>query len=92
MVFMKRLIHNNMTVSQQFALMQKFEEITDQAWRVAAPVGSYNNANLKRDFVEEKFGIRCKVLITESVLNQGRLVEPRVVDEKKCLFYLIKTQ
>jgi hypothetical protein len=32
------------------------------------------------------------VLITESVLNQGRLVEPRVVDEKKCLFYLIKTQ
>lgn len=89
---MKRLIHNNMTVSEQFALMQKFEETTDQEWRVNAPVGSYTDANMKRDFVEEKFGIRCKVLITDSVLHQGRLVEPRVVDEKKCLFYLIKTQ
>lgn len=89
---MKRLIHNNMTVSEQFALMKKFEETTDQAWRVNAPVGSYSDANLKRDFVEEKFGIRCKVLRTDSVLNHGRLVEPRVVDEKKCLFYLIGSQ
>jgi len=92
MVFMKRLIHNNMTVSEQFALMKQFEEVTDQAWRVHAPVGSYNNADLKRDFVEERFGIRCKVLITDSVLHQGRLVEPRIVDEKKCLFYLISIQ
>lgn len=89
---MKRLIHNNMTVSEQFALMQKFEETTNQAWRVHAPVGQYDNASLKRDFVEEHFGISCKVLITESILDQGRLVEPRVVDEKKCLFYLIKSQ
>lgn len=89
---MKRLIHNNMTVSEQFALMKQFEEITDQAWRVHAPVGAYGNVNLKRDFVEERFGIRCKVLITKSVLNNGRLIEPRVVDEKKCLFYLISTQ
>jgi hypothetical protein len=44
------------------------------------------------EFYKEKFGIRCKVLITESVLNQGRLGEPRVVDEKKCLFYLISIQ
>lgn len=90
---MKRLIHNNMTVSEQFALMHKFTEITDQAWRVSAPVGSYNDVNLKRDFIEERYGICCKVLYTADVrYGLGKLVEPRVVDESKCLFYLIKTQ
>lgn len=87
---MKRLIHNNMSVSEQFKLFQQFRDITDQAWRVNAPVGSYNNVNLKRDFIEERFGIRCKVLYTSDVRNEeGQLVEPRIIDEKKCLFYLI---
>jgi hypothetical protein len=90
---MKRLIHNNMTVSEQFNLMQQFRDITDQAWRVHAKTGEYENAYLKRDFIEERFGIRCTVQNTDKLYpNVGRLLEPRVVDEKKCLFYLISIQ
>ena len=89
---MKRLIHNSMTVSEQFALMEKFVEITDQAWRVHAKHGDYENINLKRDFVEERFGISCKIMKSQHEWMGHKLVEPRVADEKKCLFYLISTQ
>lgn len=89
---MKRLIHNNMTVSEQFKLMHQFTEITDQAWRVHAKTGTYENLESKRDFIEERFGIRCKVLKSVNTYPGDRLVEPRVVDEKKCLFYLIAVQ
>lgn len=89
---MKRLIHNNMTVSEQFALMRQFEETVDQAWRVHAKTGDYEKIELKRDFVEERFGIRCKVQASQNHWMGLRLVEPRVVDEKKCLFYLISIQ
>lgn len=90
MTELKRLIHNNMTVSEQFKLMNKFAEVTDQAWRVNAKHGEYEKIDLKRNFVEERFGIRCKVLYTDNSYNpQGRLVEPRIVDEKKCLFYIL---
>ena len=89
---MKRLIHNNMTVSEQFALMKKFEDTVDQAWRVHAKTGTYENIEAKRDFVEERFGIRCKIKESVHHWMGKQLIEPRVVDEKKCLFYLIATQ
>jgi len=94
MVRMKRLIHNSMTVSEQFALMQQFTDTVDQAWRVHAPHGSYENIAAKRDFIEDRFGICCKVIKNNNAFDdpQGKLVEPRVVDEKKCLFYLISIQ
>lgn len=88
---MKRLIHNNMTVSEQFALMKKFDETVDAAWTKHSSKQDRYNVELKKEFVEERFGIRCKVLVTDSVIHQGRLVEPRIVDEKKCLFYLIQS-
>ena len=89
---MKRLIHNNMTVSEQFVLMQQFTDTVDQAWRVHAKSGEYENIDLKRDFVEEHFGIRCKVKESQHHWMGCQLVEPRIVDEKKCLFYLISIQ
>jgi hypothetical protein len=90
---MKRLIHNNMTVTEQFKVFSEFRDFTDQEWKNHATPSEYRNVNLKRDFIEERFGIRCKVLYTSDVRNEeGQLVEPRIVDEKKCLFYLIKNQ
>ena len=91
MGIMKRLIHNRMTVSEQFTLMHQFIEITDQAWRVNAEHSDYDNIEKKRDYIEERFGICCKVLHTNNVFPP-KLVEPRIVDEKKCLFYLIGIQ
>ena len=89
---MKRLIHNKMTVSEQFHLMQQFENTVDQAWRVHANHGEYESITAKRDFVEERFGIRCKIMKSQHHWIGSKLVEPRVVDEKKCLFYLISVQ
>ncbi len=86
---MKRVIPNNITVSEQFVLFKKFNDTVDHEWRKHAKQGTYENINLKRDFVEEKFGIRCEVSYTD-YRRRGRLIEPRIVDEKKCLFYLIK--
>lgn len=89
---MKRLIHNNMTVSEQFAIMNQFTETVDQAWRVHARTGQYESIEAKRDFIEERFGIRCKILKSKHDYIDSKLVEPCVVDEKKCLFYLISVQ
>lgn len=89
---MKRLIPNNLTVSEQFVLMNRFNETVDHAWRVHAKTGTYENLNAKRDFIEERFGIRCKVLKSDNIYPGDRIVEPRIVDEKKCLFYLIAIQ
>ena len=85
---MKRLIHNRMTVNQQFEQMKRFEDIVNAAWEKHSSSKDRNNIQMKRDFVEERFGIRCKAV--ESVnYYPARLLEPRIVDEKKCLFYLI---
>ena len=89
---MKRLIPNNISVSEQFVLMHRFTNTVDQAWRVHAKTGTYENIEAKRDFIEERFGISCKVLKSPNAYPGDRLVEPRVVDEKKCLFYLISIQ
>lgn len=89
---MKRLIPNNISVSEQLALMGQFNETVDQAWRVHASTGTYGNINAKRDFIEQRFGIHCTVLTSPNNYPGDRLVEPRVVDEKKCLFYLISIQ
>lgn len=89
---MKRLIRNGITVSEQLALMKQFEETVDQAWRVNAKPGEYESINAKRDFVEERFGIRCKIRDHAHHWMGSQLVEPRIVDEKKCLFYLISMQ
>lgn len=88
---MKRLIHNRMTVSEQFALFNQFVEVTDQAWRIHAKTGQYENIEAKRDFIEQRFGICCKVLESKNGFPP-KLIEPRIIDEKKCLFYLISIQ
>lgn len=92
MVCMKRLIPNNVSVSEQLALMEQFNDTIDQAWRVHARTGTYENIDAKRDFIEQRFGISCTVLHPNNGYMSAKLVEPRVVDEKKCLFYLIATQ
>lgn len=80
---MKRLIPNNISVTEQFQQMKEFEEMCDDLWYKKCTRRNKHDMNEKRKCVEEQFGIK-------TIVSGKRLIEPRIVDESKCMFYLIK--
>lgn len=80
---MKRLIENNISITEQFRQMKEFEEMCDNLWYKRCTRRNKHDMEAKRKCVEEEFGIKTFV-------SGKRLIEPRIVDESKCLFYLIR--
>lgn len=72
----KTLIPNNIQVSEQFVLMNRFRQVVKDAWMRTNPKDP-NDQRAIIEFIQDRFGVRCKILET------GTLVEPRIVDEKK---------
>lgn len=75
----KTLIPNNITVSQQFVLMTRFRKAVLLAWTASEPKDPMDHSAML-EYIEQRFGVRCRVL------ENGLIVEPRVVDERKSLF------
>lgn len=72
----KLLIPNNIKVSEQFVLMNKFRQVVTDAWVKSHPK-DLSDRRATLEFIEEKFGVRCRFN------EEGTIIEPRIVDEKK---------
>ena len=72
----KLLIPNNIKVSDQFALMNRFRQIVVDSWVKSCPK-DLGDRHATLEFIEEKFGVRCRFN------DEGTIIEPRIVDEKK---------
>lgn len=86
---MRNLIPNNVTVSEQFKLLGAFNQAVNN-WHMdiyKKPVGQANgNEVVKR--LEEDYGIKC-VIKNEYAF---RVLSPKVVDEKKYMFFMLRYQ
>ena len=77
---MRNLIPNTITVSEQFKKMRQF----NQAAETIRNNGSWQQA---QDDLENIYGITIQLKVQNGYY---RCLHPRIIDEKKYLFYLLK--
>lgn len=86
---MRNLIPNDVTVSEQFRLIDNFNQAIDK-WHLdiyMKPLGQADVGAVTKQ-LEEDFGISCVLKNTYGF----RALSPKVVDERKYLFFMLRYQ
>lgn len=78
-----------MTVSEQFKLLDAFNQAVND-WHIdiyKKPISQANGSEVTKR-LEEDYGITCVIKNEYSV----RLLSPKVIDEKKYMFFMLRYQ
>ena len=86
---MRNIIPNNVTVSEQFKLIGDFNRAVNN-WHIDAYKTPLSAANVSAvtSQLEEEFGISCVIKNDYTF----RALSPKVVDERKYLFFMLRYQ
>lgn len=86
---MRNIIPNNVTVSEQFRLIEAFNQSIDK-WHLdfyKKPLTQANVSDVTKQ-LEEDYGISCIIKNDYTF----RALSPKVVDERKYLFFMLRYQ
>lgn len=84
---MRNIIPNNVTVSEQFKLMGEFNRAVNN-WHLdihKTPLSQANVGDVAKQLAED-FGISCIIKNDYTF----RALSPKVVDERKYLFFMLR--